>query len=402
MTPSKPIQVDRARALAFRLQGQHLSQRLPAGALEMAAGAAGLQNTPPGSAAQALHARVEGLEPGHVDRALYEEKRLLQAWSRRASPHLFPTAAAADFTRGLLPQGEQELRFFIQGVVPGLEKVELQAEETLELVAEAAARVLEGRSLTRDELGVEIAAQIAPRLPPTRRPAWESPSIYALGQSLGESIVRFFLYVTGPLGLVCHAERRGNRAYYQLTEDWLGGPLPSRPRDEARAGLVRRYLSCYGPSTPAELAGWAGISPAQAAASWALVEKELAAVRFEGRSVWVLRRDLERLQAPAAPRGARFLPPHDPYLQARDRETLLPNRRLHKEVWRTVGNPGVLLLEGECAGLWRPQKKGRRLRLEVELFAPLWEGQRALIEAEAEALARFRECTALELEVHPI
>ncbi len=162
---------------------------------------------------------------------------------------------------------------------------------------------------------------------------------------------------------------------------------------------MRRYLSTCGPSTPGDLAGWAGISPAQAAASWALVEAELAEVRFEGRAAWITRQDLERLQDPAAPRGARFLPPHDPYLQFRDRDTLLPDRSLHKRVWRTAGNPGVLLLEGECAGLWRPQKKGRRLRLEVELFGALRDGQRAALEAEAEALARFRECTSLELDL---
>jgi len=36
----------------------------------------------------------------------------------------------------------------------------------------------------------------------------------------------------------------------------------------ARAELVRRYLHCYGPSTPQHFAEWAGIGPAQAGRAW--------------------------------------------------------------------------------------------------------------------------------------
>src|SRR5512133_715444 len=104
------------QVIAFRLEGQHLNQRLPAGSLLAAAGACGMQNTPPGSAELALHARVGGLAPGDVERALVADRSLLQLWSLRASPYIFPTGDAAAFTRGLAPVDEDEIRRFIFAV----------------------------------------------------------------------------------------------------------------------------------------------------------------------------------------------------------------------------------------------------------------------------------------------
>ena len=63
--------------------------------------------------------------------------------------------------------------------------------------------------------------------------------------------------------------------------------------------------------------------------------------------------------------GIRLLPPHDPYLLLRDRETLLPDETLQRQIWRHTGNPGVVLVDGKLAGTWRPQKKGILLFVSV-------------------------------------
>jgi hypothetical protein len=388
----------RDQALAFRLEGHHLAARLPPGSLLRAAGACGLQNTPPGSAALALHARLADLTPGALEQALLQEKSLLQAWSLRAAPRLFPTAQAAVYTLGVLPNDEAGLRFFIYGVEAALDQIGISATETLKLVSAALLEELDGRLLTKNALGAALARRITPRLPAGLRPAWESPSMYAPGQSLGESVARFFLPVAALQGACCHAERRGDQAYYALTGQWLGRPLPERPIGEARAELVRRYLSCYGPSTPNGFAAWSGISPAQASQAWQGVENELVEVQIGGRTSWLLRGDLERFHSPASPSGARFLPPHDPYLEMRDRELLIPERARQRQVWRTSGNPGILLVGGRPAGLWRPQKKGARLSLTVELFEPLETKLQTEVESEAQALAEFRECNSVEVK----
>ena len=80
----------RSKIVRFRLQGQHLSHRLPPGELLQAAGACGVQNTPPSAAALSLHARLSGLTRDAVDQALEEGKTLLQTWSLRGAPTIFP------------------------------------------------------------------------------------------------------------------------------------------------------------------------------------------------------------------------------------------------------------------------------------------------------------------------
>lgn len=56
-----------------------------------------------------------------------------------------------------------------------------------------------------------------------------------------------------------------------------------------------------------------------------------------------------------------ILAPHDPYLDIRDRGLLLPDKQLQKQVWKTVGNPGVILRGGMIAGIWRSARKNGSL-----------------------------------------
>jgi hypothetical protein len=55
-----------------------------------------------------------------------------------------------------------------------------------------------------------------------------------------------------------------------------------------------------------------------------------------------------------------------------------------------VGQPGVLLVDGTAAGLWRPRKQGRRLGIAVAAMAPLGPSVREALDAEAAALAPHR------------
>ena len=388
----------RSQVVAFRLDSHNLATRLSPGSLLPAAAACGIQNTPPGSATLALHARVSELTPADVDRALEIEKTLLQVWSMRASPHVVPTGNAAVFTLGLLPGDEESLRFFIRGAGPALDKVGISATEAVERTAAALPKVLDGHALTKDQLGIEIAKRVAQQLTSQQLAGWQSPSWYAPDQRLGEAIVRFALSIVALQGLLCVAPRKGRAATFIRTEWWLGAPLPEMSREQARAELVRRYLHCYGPSTAAHFAEWAGIAPTQSAQSWRLVEHELIEVDFEGRRAWLHESDLPRLASPATPAGIRFLPPHEPYLQLRDRATLVPDKALRRHLWRSSGNPGVILVDGRFVATWRPRKTGQRLKLAVELFTSVSQKMRSQIEMEAATLAPYRRCRAVEVE----
>jgi hypothetical protein len=149
-------------------------------------------------------------------------------------------------------------------------------------------------------------------------------------------------------------------------------------REPARAELVRRYLRCHGPSTPAQFAEWCGISTGDATSSL-----NAATVAVE----------------PARVEGVRLLPPRDPYLLGRDRETLVPDRDARKRVWRATPTDGVMLVDGDPVATWRARKKGRTLVFEVEPFAPVGRDARRALDDEAAAVAALRGCVEADVAI---
>ena len=103
MTSAHGRTVRTSDVIAFRLRAHNLASRRSADDVHDVVGACGIQNSPPGSALLALHARVEGVAPELLDRLVADERSLLQSWSMRGAPFYFPTADAPVFTTGVQP-----------------------------------------------------------------------------------------------------------------------------------------------------------------------------------------------------------------------------------------------------------------------------------------------------------
>jgi len=116
VTPRRArFRATREQVLAFRLASNRLARRLPPGSLLAAAAACGIQETPHGTAPLALAARVEGLTPHEVERALAGNRTLLAVWAMRGAPHLVPAGDAEVFTAGALPADEVSFAAFLGG-----------------------------------------------------------------------------------------------------------------------------------------------------------------------------------------------------------------------------------------------------------------------------------------------
>jgi Winged helix DNA-binding domain len=196
-------------------------------------------------------------------------------------------------------------------------------------------------------------------------------------------------------GEIAIAPRTGAEAAFVRTDQWLQRPGRRHP-SAARKALVRRYLQLYGPSTVEEFTSWAGIGESFGRRSWGLVESELTEVGFDGRSGFVVASNLQALQAAVPPWGVWLLPPYEPYLQQRDRVTAVPDVSRHRRIWRSTGNPGVILSTGEVRGLWRHRKQGRRLLITVESLGTV---DREALEHEAQPYVAFRGCSSLDLVI---
>lgn len=155
--------------------------------------------------------------------------------------------------------------------------------------------------------------------------------------------------------------------------------------------LVRAYLRLLGPGTDADVADYLGARRADLAKVW---PDDLVEVDVEGRTGWL---PSDAVTKARRPRLTRLLGGFDPYLQARDRDLIVPDPAVQKALWPILGRPGVLFVDGEVVGTWRPKTAKSRLQLHVEPFAPLPPATRREIEAEAERVGATRDATDVEV-----
>lgn len=387
--------VERTRAIAYRLAGHGLDGRVRSDKLVSVVGRCGIQNTPPGSVLLSVHARVEGIEADSLD-SLVEDRSLLQTWSMRGAPYYVPTADAGVFTTGVLPTTEEASRHFVLGVEHSLDRLGVTLSEVTDLVAETTRAVLRGRELAINELGVEVAKKAATSLSSDQREVWTSEGPHAPGQPIGEAVVHFCMRLLALRGIVCFATRSGNKSPFVLVDDWVGHPLRDVEPAAARAELLRRYLRTYGPSTRSDFARWLGVRTGDTDPWWDSLDDELIEVDYGGAR-WMLASELEVLRSAAMPSGIRMLPPRDPYTQLRDRDTIV-EKKYQRDVWKTVGDPGTVLVDGEIAGTWRPRKNGRKLHIEFSTFADLTSDLRDALTIEARAIGSLRGVSTVSTE----
>ncbi len=371
------MDVEADRALAFRLAGQGLAAAGPEP--EAALSGWGVQDSPPGAAVAAVLARTETVPPGWLDTVLHDELSAVALYNARTATAVVPAAEAAAYATSMLPPDDAALRAIVGQAVP--ERTEGLAEP-VQLAVDAVADALDGTVLSRDDLHEELRRRLPGELLP-----W-------CNGCRSHHARRGLLVMASLRGRLCLAGRSGRQPAFARTDQRIAWGPPAR--EQAGAELVRRYLTALGPSTRAHFARWAGLGTAHARELWELVQDELTDVRVDGRArAWLLERDLPRLADPPPARGVRLLAPGDPLLLGRDREPLVPDPRLRKRVWATVGGAGLVLSDGRPAAVWRGRKQGRRLTIAVEAFAPL---PRDALRVEAERLAPHRGCASVDVE----
>ena len=388
-----------AAVRAHRLCAHHLASPLPSGAWEAAAGACGVQNSPPGAWEWSVALRVRDITREGLHAALERDRRLVQAWSYRGVPVIFPAAERDVFLTPLAARPGEEPWIYTRGITLALEHLGIAFDELLPTV-EAAARWLDGHTVRgKAALDRSIAAEAEPQLPPAVRARWRDSSMYGVNQTVGEAAVSFLLRPCSFHSLVVFGAREGSNPSFTSMRHWLGALPPERTDGERE--LVRKFLHCYGPATVTDFAAWLGSSPRQARRLWQSVAAELVPVQVEGRKCYLLAEDAAAItHGPDAPEDRLLLlGPHDPYLDLRDRQVILSDKTKHRAVWQTVSNPGAVLRAGRIVGVWRARAARDGLALTITLFEPLPPARREDLAIQAEALAAFRGLTLRELTV---
>lgn len=149
--------------------------------------------------------------------------------------------------------------------------------------------------------------------------------------------------------------------------------------------MIRATLHLLGPATPKLVAGYLDAPVKEVKERW---PEDVQPVEVDGQSLSVLGGDATALHQAPRHRGVLLLGPYDLLLQSRDRELVVPDAADRRELWRPIGRPGGLLVDGEIVGSWRPRAKSKKLQVAVKR----WSGATlpAGVEEQAERLANFR------------
>jgi hypothetical protein len=317
----------------------------------------GVQDTGPAGARWALEIRGT-----HV-----RDQDLFLAWTLRGAPHAYRRAEAAQVAAAVAPWSEADAAKRIFDASRPLKKAGIPVLDALAHIA-AEMREVAAEPVVKGEMSGALTERLdEPYLrwcnPCQATHAYEQPFRLAALQA----------------GL--ELEPGTSPPVLRRIPRWRG-PAKSVPD---HLDPVRAVLRLLGPSTPKLVAGYLDSPVREVKEHW---PEDVVPVEVDGETLDVLADDLDALVDPPVADAARLLGPFDLFLQGRDRELVVPGAAARKDLWRTLGRPGGVLVGHEVVGTWRPRSKGKKLQVAVTL----WDGSTmpAGVEEEAERLAAFR------------
>jgi hypothetical protein len=224
-----------------------------------------------------------------------------------------------------------------------------------ELVAYAT-ELLSGRTLTRPQLGAELAR---------RWPAYDPIVLGWCAQTL-VAVVH-----PPPSG----TWRKGGATPFALASDWLG----ERPVVHGPEELVRRYLAAFGPATVADVQQWSGVR------GLGEVVERMSLVSL-GNGLFDLP-DMTYESDVDVP--VRFLPDFDNLMIAyADRTRVMPDE-YRKRVCVGAMVAATVLVDGTVRGTWKLVLGKKEATLTVTLFEKLSRTDQSEVAAEAVRLLDF-------------
>jgi hypothetical protein len=361
------LTVDRAQVMAYRVGALQLDRRVRKRPADLAVLDLGVQEYTPGSTQVALAARTS---------AKLDDDRLLTVWAARGAPHLHRRAELPDLARALWPISDADASARIaspqvsEGAKLGIAAFTATAEAMREVVT---------RSMPRGEVSTEVSKRVP------------KPVTFDC-RSCGARHISGALWQHAGLAGGVWVESRGSGATLAPIEDWPGVPTEAVGTE----GLLATYLRLLGPAAPADVASYLGSTATVLRPVW---PESLAEISVDGRKGWLPESSVAALRKAEPVPGVRLLPAMDALLQARDRDVLVPQRAHQKQIWRALGNPGVLLVDGEVAGTWRARMAGSRVDITVTPFGKLPARVVTQIGAEADIVASARNAESSRVTV---
>jgi hypothetical protein len=334
---------------------------LPRPLLDLAVLGIGVQDTGPDGAGWAMANRGVGR-----DELKDLSSPLVLAWTLRGAPHFYRRDEAAAVAAATAPFSDADAGKRIFDAARPLRAAGISPLEALDTVGSAMREILE-TPLSKGDVSTQLTA----RLP--------APYVrYCRVCKATHSYEQTFRLAALQAGV--ELQPGTSPPVLQRIEGW------SRPAKRVPDSLavVRAYLHLLGPASPKMVAAYVDAPVKEIKDRW---PADAVEVEVDGVPRWILAADLPALESGSDNQQLLLLSPFDLFLQARDRELLVPDAEHRKELWVTLGRPGAILRGGEIVGTWRPRAAGKKLNLHINTWTKV---PRDALTDEAERLAAHR------------
>lgn len=319
-----------------------------------------------------IGARTEGVSPGDVERALYEERSLVRMLAMRRTlwvvpRELVPVVFAAA-TRAVAATQRKRLEGFVRDSGVSTRPGAWITRAGNAAVAAVAAR---GEAMT-----TEVTADV----PLLAKKLRFGSGKWVVEQSTGARV----LPQMAMEGRLVRGRPRGSWISPQFrwvtTEDWLGAAIEDVDVAAAQAELLRRWLGVFGPATESDIRWWTGWTLRETRAALAAVPH--TQVDLGGATGYVLEGDLEPTPRPEP--SAALLPTLDPTTMGwKERGWYLGEHAAL--LFDSNGNAGpTVWWDGRVVGGWSQRRDGE---IVFELLEDVGADAVAAVEAEAMRLA---------------
>jgi len=279
------LRVTWAQALAWRMRRQFLDPLGNAPITRVVSRLCGVQAQVASSAELAIRLRQQRSKPGEVAAAL-QSGDLIKTWAMRGTLHYLNPEDAGIYL-SLLAAGRS-------WEVPSWQKYFGLRPSDFEEMWDVARDALDGKVLTREELGVAIT---------------QRPTLRHLRKELSSGWGSLFKPLAWR-GELCFGPSQGNRVTFmrpdQASRRWAGVPEP----DDAAPRAIKAYLGAYGPATIDRFGHFISrgrVSKRSLRTWFEGMGDDITEVDVDGESGYVLAEHVDELVATKPTRAVRLL-----------------------------------------------------------------------------------------------
>lgn len=360
------MQASREQVVAYRVAAQQLDRSAKT-VRSLAVLDIGVQDAVGDAARLAFDARLASTPPVDV---FGPDASLALMWSLRGAPYVHRRTDLGKLARALYPLSEADATQRLSETGPSVQRAGIDALEQFAVAASTLRKVV-ARPTPKGEASTAVTKAIPEAM---RRPCRTCKTSHISDAAMRAAALAAGLELqpgTSP----------------PVLQRFTSSKLVVKPDRAALTSLARAYLSVLGPATPTQVANYLDVRRADLDQAW---PDDLVEVTVGRTTAWLPGECRRAFDNAKQPQLVRLLSGFDPYLQARDRDLIVPTKARHKALWPVLGRPGAVFIDGEIAGTWRPKASGKKLTVALDLFSRASADVRAEIDAEAERVAAVR------------